>query len=467
MSTLLDLTLDRSDRTSLAEQIHEGIRRAIVTGQLKPGARLPSWRDLAVQLGVARGTVKAAYERLADINLVAAAGPAGTRVCADPALIAGGASCVEPSARGACGAAFSSLPKPFQMGVPAHDAFPFKTWARVMARATRTSAAMPTSYPDPKGDRRLREEIAASLAVTRGMICTPEQVMVTTGFAGAIGLTLYSLDLRGGRAWVEDPAYWLVRNALEIAGVACVPVPVDSRGIDVRAGIERAADAALAVVTPGQQAPLGMTMAPERRLALLEWARRCDGWIVEDDYLAELQLEGRAPPALAAGDRTGRVIHIGTFSKTLSPALRLGFVVVPLALASRFADAAAHLAPAPASPVQHAVAEFMAGGHYLRHLRRMKRLYAARREALIGCLGKSARVAPAGLAVLLEVPEGAQDIDIARDAHLAGISPEPLSPLYADARAKRSGLLLGVSNLTDRNLATACEKLLDAIGKHR
>jgi GntR family transcriptional regulator / MocR family aminotransferase len=242
-------------------------------------------------------------------------------------------------------------------------------------------------------------------------------------------------------------------------------VPVDTEGLDVAAGVGRAAGAALAVVTPGQQAPLGMTMSLSRRLALLAWARRNDAWIIEDDYLSELQLKGRAAPALASLDHGGRVLHIGSFSKTISPALRLGFMVVPPELARRFAELAASLAPAPAAAVQCAVAEFLRDGHYLRHLRRMKRLYAARRESLLRCLGEVGsnwiRVeATAGLAVTVLLPEPASDVDMALRALPFGLAPAPLSPWYVQSPAQK-GLLLGVTNLNERRLPADCRRLVE------
>ena len=187
---------------------------------------------------------------------------------------------------------------------------------------------------------------------------------------------------------MEDPGFPLTRTALGLAGMTVTAVPVDAEGLDIAAGVRSAAGAALSVVTPGQQAPLGMPMSLPRRLALLAWARRNDAWIIEDDYLSELQLKGRAAPALASLDHWGRVLHIGSFSKTISPALRLGFLVVPPEMARRFGELAACLAPAPAALLQRAVAQFLREGHYLRHLRRMKRLYAARREALLVAWGR-------------------------------------------------------------------------------
>jgi GntR family transcriptional regulator/MocR family aminotransferase len=221
----------------------------------------------------------------------------------------------------------------------------------------------------------------------------------------------------------------------------------------------------LAVVTPGQQAPLGMTMSLPRRLALLAWARRNETWIIEDDYLSELQLKGRAAPALASLEHGGRVLHIGSFSKTISPALRLGFMVVPQELSRRFAEFAASLAPAPAAGMQRAVAEFLREGHYIRHLRRMKRLYAARREALLRCLEEMAPnsikvQATAGLAVVILLPNSVSDADIASRALEFGLAPRPLSAWYTQP-ARQQGLLLCVTNLNERRLPADCRRLLE------
>jgi GntR family transcriptional regulator/MocR family aminotransferase len=266
---------------------------------------------------------------------------------------------------------------------------------------------------------------------------------------------------------MEEPGFPLTRTALGLAGMRTVAVPVDEEGLDVEAGIRIAADAALAVVTPGQQAPLGMTMPLARRLALLEWARNNDAWIVEDDYLSELQLAGRAAPALASLDQGERVLHIGTFSKTISPALRLGFLVVPPELTRHFGDLMACLAPAPGVIVQRAVADFMQEGHYLRHLRRMKRVYASRREALLRCLREEAAgvvevQATAGMAVVTRLPAPVSDVDIAMRAREFGLAPTPLSPWYTQA-PRPSGLLLGVTNVQVDRLAADCRRLADLV----
>jgi GntR family transcriptional regulator/MocR family aminotransferase len=461
----LPIQLDRARRTPLAAQIYSGIREGIENGRLASGARLPSWRDLAAQLGVSRGTVRMAYERLIAEQFAIGLGPAGTRVAERQSRYSKPDRPQEAPLLPDLFYEFGSAPLVFQMGVPSQDAFPFKLWSRILARETRRAAAAPVTYPDPRGDPELRKEVAAYLGLARGIRCNPSQVFVTGGFSGALGLAIRGLQLGRMGAWIEDPGFPLTRTALGLAGIPVTAVPVDAEGLDVAAGVQTAAGAKLAVVTPGQQAPLGMTMSLERRLALLAWARRTDAWIIEDDYLSELQLKGRVAPALASLDHGGRVLHIGSFSKTISPALRLGFMVVPPELGRRFGEFAACLAPAPAAAVQRAVAEFLREGHYLRHLRRMKRLYAARRETLLRCLGEMASdsikvQATAGLAVLTLFPECASDVDIALRALQFGLAPAPLSPWYMQS-PRQQGLLLGVTNLNERRLPADCRRLLE------
>ena len=459
MAKILDLKLDRTAGTSLAEQIRIGITAAIDSGVLAPGARLPSWLDLAAQLGVARGTVQAAYERLADKQLIVASRSGGTRVTDHPTRIA----VPEPSrvedSLPSLYQDFSTGASIFQNGIPALDSFPVTLFARLRAHAARAEVAAPCIYPDPRGELGLRREIAAHLALSRGIKCSASQIFVTAGFSGALGVALWVLKAEGRSAWVENPGFPPSRRALELARLAPVPIPVDENGIDVAFGMRHAGDAAVALVTPGQQAPTGVPLSLARRVQLIEWATHSDAWIIEDDYLGELQLMRRAAPALASLG-SERVVHIGSFSKTISPALRLGFVIAPAALVSRFAEAVMCLAPAPGPAVQSATAAFMRDGHYMRHLRRMKRVYSSRSNALHAMLefrGMTAR--PAGLAVLLWLPEGASDGAIVREAHEFGLAPSPLSAWFSPGGVQHPGLLLGVSNATEDRLPAACEHL--------
>jgi GntR family transcriptional regulator/MocR family aminotransferase len=469
MAKILDLKVDRASKTALAEQIRAGITVAIESGVLLPGARLPSWVDLAAQLGVARGTVKTAYERLTDAQLIVSSRAGGTRVSEHAPAVRPSTDrtrSIETDLQSDLYQHFLPGPAVFQMGVPASDCFPTTLFARLRARAARDEVEAPASYPDPRGEHELRREIAAHLALSRGIECQPSQIFITAGFSGALGIALRVLQAEGRKAWVENPGFLPSRRALSISQLTTVPVPVDDEGIDVSYGETHAPDAALALVTAGQQAPLGPTLSLARRVQLLEWAIRSESWIIEDDYLGELQLKRHAAPALASQDRAGRVIHVGTFSKTISPTLRLGFVVVPPALVSRFDEAVACLASAPGPAVQMATAEFMRDGHYMRHLRRMKRIYAARSQALLaGLESREFEAYPAGLAMVVRLPDDADDKTIAREAYAYGLAPAALSGWYCSTSTQRSGLLLGVATAIEQQIPAACDRLHHLIRK--
>ncbi len=457
----LSITLDRRSGPPLPEQLRMSIETAIVAGQLPPGARLPSWQDLASQLGVSRGTVKTAYDRLTDAQLIVSAGPAGTFVSDHPPqrpkTTAGVPVSEDPFTLIGLTSP-SNPPRLFQLGVPAHDALSTKTWSRILVQAARKAAVKSHTYPDPRGEPILRQQIAASLAISRSLSCREEQIFVTNGFAGALGLIVRALSLEGREGWIEDPGYPLSRAALELCNVRSIAIPVDEEGIDVAYGASIAGHSAFAVVTPGQQAPLGITMSLTRRRALLDWAGTAGAFIIEDDYLGELQLTGRAAPALASLDGAGRVIHIGTFSKTISPTLRLGFVVVPEHLVERFSSIVACLAPASAIATQLAIASFMADGHLMRHLRKLRRLYGERRDIVAAWLDswpfERQRLQPrvGGLSLLAPLPDEVSDVEIVRRAGDFGLAPSPLSRWYGASGHRKSGLLLGVTNVTPRAL---------------
>lgn len=456
----LSIQVDRAAVAPIGDQIHASLRRAILDGRLAPGQRLPSGRDLAAQLGVARGTIRVAYDRLIAENLVFGAGPAGTRVCARSA--AGETVDEEPIDRplAAFTRPFSSAPLPFQMGVPAHDAFPAKLWARMCTRAARDDAITCTAYADPRGEPALRARIASHLAISRQMQCHPDQIIITSGYRQGLLLVLTALRAYGRKAWIEEPGYPLGRRGLELIGAAIEPVPVDAQGLRVEDGIARAPDAILALVTPGQHAPLGVTLSRARRHALLTWAASSGAWIIEDDYLGELQLDGRAAPALASGAGAERVVHIGSFSKTLSPALGLGFVVAPRSLAERLIEVAAVLAPAPNRTTQLAVTEFLSNGHFLRHLRQMKALYTERRNLALMHVSRFLPGAlAAGLGVIAPLRQACDDIAVVRIARAHGLAPSALSAWHISRPHAQRGLLLSVTNLHRGNIGTTCATL--------
>jgi GntR family transcriptional regulator/MocR family aminotransferase len=461
------IALDRTDRSPLALQIANRLRVAIAAGTLAPGARLPSARGLASQLDVARGTVDAAYAMLAGEGAIEPRGAAGTIV--SPQL--GGRVVTadqHPMPFAAAGSASDRSPLPFRMGLPALDAFPRKLWSRLSVHAARSLSVAELTYPDPAGYRPLRDAVAAYLGVARGIPCAAEQVLITSGYQGALTLARQVLLRSGDAVWCEDPGYALTRQALEVAGTSVVPVPVDREGLRVAAGITAAPRARLAIVTATHQSPLGVALSLPRRLALLDWAAQTGSWILEDDYDSEFRYTGHKLPALKSLDSNGRVIYAGTFSKVLYPGLRLGYLVVPDELAKAFLRASRLLQAGQPVLEQRVVAAFMAEGHFTRHLRRMRALYATRRQALAAALTETfgARVSielqAGGMHLLARFTDADDDTVLARRAAAAGLAPTALSSL-AIAHDCGQGLLLSFTNVPEAEAPAVVRRLAEAI----
>ncbi|QBE65907.1 MocR-like pyridoxine biosynthesis transcription factor PdxR [Pseudoduganella lutea] len=458
----------RTSNAPIYLQLYQRFREAIATGRLAPGQRVPSVRSLASALNVARGTVEMAYQLLASEGYFVARGAAGTVVAA------GLANVPEPGQ-----AAIARRPQvassgpqegvqPFQLGVPALDAFPRKAWARVAGHTLRTveTAAMP--YPHPAGYEPLRRAIASYLGISRGIACTHEQVFVTAGYRGALDLVCRTLLQPGDTGWYEDPGYILARQYLDHAGMRLVPVPVDDEGLHVATGVRRAADARFAVVTPTHQSPMGVALSLPRRLALLDWARSRGSWIIEDDYDSEFRYHGRPLPALKSLDADGRVLYTGTFSKVLFPGLRLAYLVVPPSQVEKF-DAAADLVPGAGSIMPQAmVTAFMEQGHFSRHLRKMRALYAARRGYLVNALSQAlgdrlhVQAQAGGIHVLAHLRAGEDDRRLARAAKAAGLAVNALGD-WRFAESPRGGLLMGFANFATASEAAVAVQRLEAV----
>ncbi|HLU02885.1 MAG TPA: PLP-dependent aminotransferase family protein, partial [Advenella sp.] len=400
-------SLDPQASMPLYRQIYLRLRNAITDGLISPGERIPAARALAKELGLARGTIESAYGLLAAEGYVQARGQAGTVVM--PGLEHLGATPLqaEPAT-----ALLTPLPQhspvvPLQLGLPALDAFPRKIWARLAARCARSTQAEDMVYPPFAGATILREAIAGYLRVSRGIDCVPQQVFITSGYRDTLDLVTRTLLVAGNKVWVEDPGYEPTKDVLRNVGMSLVPVSVDSEGICVEQGKQRAADARLAVVTPAHQSPLSVSLSLARRLALLDWASHSDGWIIEDDYDGEYRYLGRPLPALKSLDAEGRVIYSGTFSKVMFPGLRLAYFVVPRSQVTRFEEAARIQGGTAPALLQAIVAAFMKEGHFSRHIQRMRRLYAERRESaaagLMDVLGNRLRVEmqPGGMHLIL------------------------------------------------------------------
>lgn len=457
------LQLDTSATEPLYRQIYTRFRAAIAEGILQPGDRIPAARALALELGLARGTVESAYALLTAEGYVEARGQAGTVVT--PALARHAP--VSPSPRPAVthnnlGDAASST-KPFQMGIPALDAFPRKVWARLAARAVRATQPADMIYPPWAGLPELRIAIAAYLQLSRGIDCSPSQIFITSGYRNSLELVTRALLQPGDNVWVEDPGYPPTSDLLQETGMTPVPVQVDAEGLMVSHGIASAPQAKAAVVTPAHQSPLCVSLSLPRRLALLDWATQAGAWIVEDDYDGEYRYVGRPLPALKSLDRDGRVLYSGTFSKVLFPALRLAYLVVPPAQVARFEHLSRTLAAAGPTLIQSMVADFMNEGHFARHIQRMRRLYAERRafaaDGLTAVLGQHMTVdpQPGGMHLVLRMKRYHTDRELVARMREHGMSALALSERGVLPRIP-SALLLAFTNIDSRQRAQELAK---------
>jgi GntR family transcriptional regulator / MocR family aminotransferase len=463
------IVLARGDDIPLFRQIYDHFRAAIEVGQLRPGDRLPSARRLAEEFATARGTVDAAYAMLAGEGYIVSRGPAGTMVSPDLRGSALAKGAARPSLATGQEQHAVAGPKPFQMGLPALDAFPRKIWSHIVARQAREFTASEMAYPDPAGFPPLRQAIARYLATSRGIACTWRHIVVTNGYQDALGLIAEVLLEPGDKVWFEDPCYPLARAAFEPTGAALVPVRVDAEGLRVADGIAQARRARLAVVAPSHQSPLGVALSLSRRLALLSWASANGAYVVEDDYDSEFRYVGRPLPALKSIDRMQRVLYAGSFSKVLFPGLRLGYLVIPENLMETFAQASRRRHSGASTLAQRAVASFMADGHFVRHVRRMRGLYAARRqalaEALVAVFGDEVKVdlKPGGMHLIARLGNGVRDAVSANRAQAEDLAVEALSS-RAIAHPCGQGLLLGFTNIAEADAKAMCRRLERAIG---
>jgi GntR family transcriptional regulator / MocR family aminotransferase len=474
----------------LYQQLYEGVRSAILSGQLAGGTRLPSTRALAEELSVSRSTVINAFDQLLAEGYIYGVRGSGTyvaRLQPDELLQAPPGQqtvphsptlCGAVSQRGAGLAALPELPasnqhasghnRAFQVGLPAIDEFPRKLWGQVLARCWRGAAPELLDYQHPAGYMPLRQAIAAHVAAARGVRCDAGQVIVTAGSQQALTLAAHLLLDPGDAAWIEDPGYMGARAALLGAGAHMVPVPIDTEGIDLAAGLARHAHPRLVYITPSHQFPLGVTMSLARRLALLEWAASGDCWLIEDDYDSEFHYAGRPLPALQGLDSVGRVIYIGTLSKVLFPGLRLGYLIVPPTLVDAFVRARASADTHSPALEQAVLAEFMREGHFARHIRRMRARYAERQAILLdaaGCdLAGLLDVQPAatGMHLLGWLPAGVSDRAAAERAGAAGVRVLPLSWLRIEP-SERGGLLLGYAAADERAIRDGVRRLAEGL----
>ncbi len=477
---------EKSSDAPLYRQIYVSVRDAILSGRLTSGTRLPSSRTLAAQLDVSRITVVNAFDQLLAEGYLEGRTGAGTFVASQiPDELLSIRDPEPPDSRirktRPTSTAISNFAQkirdersgidvdwdrivPFRNGVTAVREFPFAVWEKIAVSVIRQASRRFRGYGEPAGYLPLREAIATHLSGSRGVRCGAGQVIVTSGAQQALDLVARVLLNRGDRVWVEDPCYQEALAVFRLGGAEVTAVPVDGDGFDASAAEAICGHAKLVYVTPSHQYPTGATMSLGRRLELLDWARRTGSWIVEDDYNSEFRYTGRPLASLQNLDRHDRVIYVGTFSKTVFPALRLGCLIVPPELAETFV-AAKNLCDTHTALIEQAIlAEFIAEGHFARHLRRMRSLYEKRQAVLVDeserRLDGMMKIAKAssGMHLIGWLRDGLDDRVVASKGRDIGLNLTPLSS-YSVAKQLPPGLVLGYTGFNEREIAEGVGKL--------
>jgi GntR family transcriptional regulator/MocR family aminotransferase len=464
----------------LFRQVYRGLRQAMLSGALRPGDRLPSTRDLAEQLDISRTVVLLAYDQLLAEGFVEGRAGSGTYVSARLAGSGGrgGVRSAHPrlsrfGAAAAASVAIVDTPQrrpvalryDFIYGRSDLATFPFEMWRRMLLRQVRKASVRQFDYGSALGSQPLREAICAHLRRARAVVCDPDEVIIVNGSQQALDLVIRVLVNRGDRVAIENPHYDGVRGSLQAAGARVRAVPVDRDGLDP----ERLPDdARLAFVTPSHQFPTGAILPLDRRLALLAWARRRNAVIVEDDYDGEFHYGGRPLESLQGLDTEGRVIYIGTFSRTVFPALRIGYLIPPRSLVATLSAAKWLNDLHSATLEQQTLAEFIANGMYERHLRRLRRRNTARRAALLTAvaefLGDRLEMTGdgAGAQVVLWPKNRVREADVMAEAAARGVGIYGIAHCYLK-QPSRPGFMLGYSRLNEREIREGIRLLADVL----
>ncbi|SAK52568.1 GntR family transcriptional regulator [Caballeronia arationis] len=480
LSDWLAQRLDRGNGQPIYRQLHRLLQQAILSRELPAGTKVPSSRLLAAELGVGRNTVTQVYEQLALEGYVSSATGRGTFVAdsaPDEIVFDERPSRIEVapavlSTRGERLIAGAGVSKrqggAFMPGVPDVSRFPARVWSRLHAKYWRRPRSDLLTYAPGGGLASLRHALADYLRTSRSVQCSPEQIVVTTGIHQSIDLAVRLLSDAGDMIWTEDPCYWGVRSVLQVSGLDLRAIRVDSEGIDPSPD-DLANPPKLMLVTPSHQYPLGMVMSLARRRMLLEYARQHRCWIIEDDYDSEFRYGSRPLASLQGLDTAGQVIYVGSFGKTLFPGLRIGYIVVPEALAASFATASAELYREGQLLQQAVLAEFIAEGHFTSHIRRMRALYGQRRELMLATIAKryggklDIVGGDAGLHLVLRLPDHVDDRAVAARALAENIVVRPLSGYFARRADAHSGLLIGYACVPDEEIEPAFETLAGVI----
>jgi GntR family transcriptional regulator/MocR family aminotransferase len=439
--------------------LYRALRGLIECGQMKPGDKLPTTRDIAGRFGISRGAAVAAYEMLVADGFAEARVGAGTYVAEAVPLLQAAA---EPQV---IEAQEAQAPLPGALGCSTADATTLRIFRMLMNRHLTLPSARHFHYNDPAGSLALRVEVAAYLKAARGVTCEPDQVIMTAGTQQGLDLAVRTLLKPGDPVWIENPCYAAARELFEGTGLSVTPVPVDGEGIDVAAGIAARPDAKAVYVTPSHQYPLGVTLSMARRLSLIAWARGANAYIIEDDYDSEFRFAGPPLSALQGIDGEGRVIYVGTFSKTLLPGFRFGYLVVPRHLRERVLTIRRLTDRFPSTLAEDALTEFLRDGHFSAHIKRARKRVKAARDALVDALSSErlqVTVPEQGLHLVAELDGEEDDVALARQAGAVGFGVKALSPLYGGPTERR-GLVIGFSGFEPPVLAQAAQRFVSGL----
>lgn len=469
---------------ALRVRVQRALRQLILDGVLVAGSRLPATRTLGGSLEVSRDTVEMAYVQLQLDGYIQRRGGSGSFVCdkIGPGLVGGSRKRggAQPFARAALSARGADIlasggvndqqaVKAFVTGLPETRTFPVDVWERLQRHVVKGNPGGLLLHGDPQGAEPLREAIAHYLNLERGAQVTADQVLVLSSTRQALFLCAQVLVDAGKPILMEDPGYFGARKAFELAQLKIIPVPVDERGLRTDCLRADRSGANTIYVTPSHQYPTGVTLALERRLELIEWAVQKQGWIIEDDYDSQFHYEGLPTACVQGLDRHRRTIYLGTFSKSLYPGLRMGYMVLPHELVKPMACARSILDGHTPQIAQLTLARFIDGGHFGAHVRAMRKIYGARRIAMAEAIERhlsdvvSARLPPGGLQMLCRLKDGRPELETLRQAARVGIQLPGLSRLYATA-PDIGGWLLGFSALTPHEIETGIARLAKALG---
>lgn len=441
------------------KEIYQRYRQQIVSGLLKPGDRVPAIRVLADELHVARKTVETAYEILVGEGYLVSRGAKGSYVNPELSLSDRLAQSATPSRQ-----RFKTTPQEelgeLRLGVPSFDEFPMKKWRLIAGKVARSLLTEDMTVPPLMGYPPLREAIASYLNISRGLRCVPEQIFITNGYRTNLRLILSALTQPADKVVFEDPGYFTGQKLLKRLTTPLHYVPVDRQGADVESFLHYHSDARILIITPTHQSPLAVTLSLPRRQQLLQWASDNNGWIVEDDYDGEFHYTRKVIPAMKSLDIQDRVIYVGTFSKTIMPALRTGYVVMPKATINRFLELGETLESGLPFLPQKILAQFLSEGHFYRHIKKMRLLYQQRRSMMFAALNTvfprlfKFEVSEGGMHIVAFLTQGSQDVALAKIWQAHHLYVQPLSGWYAQSQ-KRYGLVIGYTNIRSQNHAEA------------